>query len=376
MEPVPQKHEWQIRHLGVVSVPMTESQMRKRLMQLASGDVFVRQGECDWVRASAIIAKLEKLDRDGVYLRSRDNRGKHQTVGPFTPARAYDLLSSKNIENLEAKIGRESAWCPASQVMEHFEAVLAKAQSKQNVTKRPVTPEPVLEETKPPEVKLLQACPYCKANVNVARFSDGTLIACGSCSKQFSVGQQSVIPDEPAKPFSMDAADVNPLPLPDPVFESVQLPSPSQPNAAGNAKTNVNPYAAPNQTQPHSPHQGRPPSNAKYVIPGVFISLWGTFLLVMSLLRLAGLIFVFTKVGFDSLNSYQLGQAIGGLAIGIGLSIPMLIGGINMIRQRGISSARTGAAVAAIPCFGCFIFPLGIWACISLYSKQADADFR
>lgn len=401
MEPVPQKHEWQIRQADVVSAPMTETQLRKHLVQLKSKQItldqtWVRQGESEWVRAASIVEKLEQLDREGVYLQSTGDQGKQQTVGPFTQTRAYRLLRNKNLSNLEARIGRDSEWQSASQVLKYFESVLSKSEGQStpelkpkslasaNSTKPPVKDKPTTKDKKPTEAKRLQACPHCDAKVNVARFAKGKTIACGSCAEQFKVGEEHASAAEPLRPIVVKAASSVPvmkaasaaIPLPDPGFDNVPLPPPASSSSQRSVASTVNPYSTPHQRPTYQQRHVQGASTAQYIVPGVFISLWAAFILVMSLLRVAGLIYVLTQLGVEQLDAFELGKSIGGLVVGLALSLCMLIGGINMLRQKGVNSARAAAVVAAIPCFGCFVFPLGIWACVTLFSKQAEADFR
>ena len=404
MEAIPQKNEWQIRHSGVVSEPMTETQMREQLSQVTVDQAWVRQGESQWVQAATIIAKLEKLERSGVYLRSRDDQEDQRTVGPFTPTRAHNLLCNKNIENLQAKIGREAPWRPASEVLKHFESILAKSKAKPDVQaksekQRPskvskpasdVKPSeqqtPSATENKSPEMKRLQVCPSCKANVNVARFANGTIIACGSCSQHFVVGEeganhrvsQSPMVAIPAEPFPAATSAATAIPLPDPVFETVQLPAPAQssPHRPLPSAVAVNPYSVPQQSSTFQPRRAQASSNVQYLVPGIFIASWGTLTLALALLRLLPVAILIVKLGTGHLGTQELAEAIGGFVIGTAISISMLIGGINMIRQKGLGTARTGAILAAIPCFGCFVFPFGIWASVVLFSAPAKSDFR
>lgn len=57
------------------------------------------------------------------------------------------------------------------------------------------------------------------------------------------------------------------------------------------------------------------------------------------------------------------------------VGIVMAIGAFNMVRRTGLSSARTAAIMAIIPCFGGCVFPIGIWATVLLFTGSVKKDF-
>ncbi len=113
-----------------------------------------------------------------------------------------------------------------------------------------------------------------------------------------------------------------------------------------------------------------------YVINGVFIMIWGGLITLGGLIRVVGMALVLMNEKIPPNATGGIILAIIGLLVSFLAGIIMVIGGISLIRQKGLSNAKSGAIIAAIPCFGCFVMPFGIWACILLFSPQAKQDFR
>ena len=61
--------------------------------------------------------------------------------------------------------------------------------------------------------------------------------------------------------------------------------------------------------------------------------------------------------------------------IGLILAIASLQGGYKIFHQTDLRTARQVAILFAIPCCGTCLFPVGIWACVLLYGKNAKRDF-
>jgi len=59
------------------------------------------------------------------------------------------------------------------------------------------------------------------------------------------------------------------------------------------------------------------------------------------------------------------------------LAVLEIIGGVAMVRQRGLTLARTAAIIGCLPCV-CLVLniPFGIWACVVCFSADASRDFR
>jgi hypothetical protein len=137
-----------------------------------------------------------------------------------------------------------------------------------------------------------------------------------------------------------------------------------------------------------------------YVVPGVFFLIWGILgvLLVLAGLGLAGfrvwaLINLSTLVGGDVIvngsqqisvsevrtaDLIKVASQLVGLIFTAILTYIFISGGLAMLHRnrQSLPMARTAAVCAAIPCFGCLIWPFGIWGCISVFSDNAKRDFR
>ncbi len=95
---------WYFRNsLGTIG-PLTETQLKERLID-AEETAEVRQGESAWVKASAVHAKFERLEKEGVYLRSND-----RIFGPFVWKRANELRN-ENSERFDSfRVGSDGRW--------------------------------------------------------------------------------------------------------------------------------------------------------------------------------------------------------------------------------------------------------------------------
>jgi hypothetical protein len=80
-----------------------------------------------------------------------------------------------------------------------------------------------------------------------------------------------------------------------------------------------------------------------------------------------------------TIDTTKLAILIGGTAIGIVIALAIAFvffrGGSAFFNQSDLSAAKSGAILTAIPCFGSCIFPIGIWACVLIYSERAKRDF-
>ncbi len=90
--------------------PLTETQIRD-LLKRADSTAEVRQGNSNWMAATTVQSRFEKLELDGIYLRSNG-----RTLGPFTHEKA-DELQASNRERFDArKTGKIGLWASCDQV--------------------------------------------------------------------------------------------------------------------------------------------------------------------------------------------------------------------------------------------------------------------
>lgn len=151
----------------------------------------------------------------------------------------------------------------------------------------------------------------------------------------------------------------------------------SQPTAAWQPPAG-NPYAASHPVGGYatgsSDRQGR--SAALYVVAGVIIALWGLFTTGFAVVRTVLIVVAISNIPAGAVIDYaRLSGMIAGLLLSAVLGVIQLSGGIAMANRNNLRLAKSAAVIAAIPCFGCLVFPVGIWACVLLFSSQANRDF-
>ena len=96
---------WYFNDSKGVQGPLSEAQLRNILANVFEPTATVRQGESSWVTAETVLAKFEKLEQEGIYLRSDD-----KIFGPFVARRA-DELKSQNPDRFDSyKIGKNGKW--------------------------------------------------------------------------------------------------------------------------------------------------------------------------------------------------------------------------------------------------------------------------
>ncbi len=98
-------------------------------------------------------------------------------------------------------------------------------------------------------------------------------------------------------------------------------------------------------------------------------------MVVGSLIRGSAMIYLMATVEIPGEAWARLIGMIVGTILGLICGIVMTSGGITMAMRKSLSSARSAAVIAAIPCFGGCVFPFGIWACVLVFSDRAKRDF-
>ena len=283
---------------------------------------------------------------------------------------------------------------------------------------------------KEPAKDLKLVCPGCKSSLRVTSSLAGTIIHCPTCNQQIRVAAPKAsnepkpakkpkvlkaIPVTKAHPVAEPTASIKrPAPVAKPVAPIAKpvapvarpvapvarpvvpaapvVPAPTAaPIAKPAAPTQIstsNPYS---HTLPRSgqnsgdmpyPRLPRQPSAVGYVVPGVIIAVWGVLVCVLAAISL-----VTGGIGFATILSSDIptevqgrvtanliGQMITYVIMLVGCAA-MTIGAINMAMRRNLKMARASAILAVIPCFGCLAMPFGIWACVTLFSTDAEQDF-
>ncbi|MEM9585701.1 MAG: hypothetical protein AAGA03_00345 [Planctomycetota bacterium] len=401
------QHLWEIRRGAHRYGPFPEVEFRKKLSELPEDGTEVRQGQSTWYPASQILDKFRQLQREGIYLHS-----KNRTQGPFTAARALEMLRQLDLRHVEGKIGKDAPWYPAKKLLEHLETLEAPESTKQTAKVPPPGRQAASEtRTRSPktatnpdpnaDAQFRLTCPSCRAGVDVYGRDNGTTVPCPKCNQLIKVviatgPTTDVAPvhdlDEPTiEPEIVEPdiivpdvvqAEVNPVvQSASPVFGDVgpktghQLRP--QPGAyAASPPGSANPYAATAMAPVASSGEDR---TVHYVVPGVFIAIWSGLVLLGQVLGLVinGLTLV-ALLSNAPADFRAVGALVGLLVINViflALGGYMLMGAIAMIRRSGLQQARTATILATIPCIGCFVMPFGIWACCFIFSDKAKRDF-
>ena len=57
------------------------------------------------------------------------------------------------------------------------------------------------------------------------------------------------------------------------------------------------------------------------------------------------------------------------------LNACMTLGALSIIVRRNLTLARASAVLATVPFVGWLVMPFGLWACVSLFTRDAERDF-
>ncbi|MCM2371274.1 zinc finger domain-containing protein [Aporhodopirellula aestuarii] len=235
-------------------------------------------------------------------------------------------------------------------------------------------------------------CPGCQATLKLRAAMAGKVVKCSQCQTQLKVpggaatGQPAARPSTPA-----------PQPAPggfgnDDIFGN--LPSVPSPTAGGQPRAfagspapkhspaPMNPYrvqAPGGGARPHGGSSGLRSGRASwlYTVPGVFMAVWAVLVIAVGIFQF-GVIGYLVFSGQLNMQQVDMGRFAGqsaGRFLAIALQVAVVAGSIGMIQRSNLKSARTAAVISAIPCFGCLVFPIGIWACVLLFSDKAERDF-
>ena len=98
---------------------MDEIELRKHLDDPQT--LQVKQGFSTWYPASVIRGKLKRLDEQGIYVLRQD-----AIEGPYTVAKAYDVLKSETDVSLQVKTTVSGEWVP----MQHWLATLEQMRDR------------------------------------------------------------------------------------------------------------------------------------------------------------------------------------------------------------------------------------------------------
>ncbi|MFG0288808.1 MAG: hypothetical protein ACF8CQ_11555, partial [Rhodopirellula sp. JB044] len=259
----------------------------------------------------------------------------------------------------------------------------------------PKTPTP--NSTAPATGSLQLRCPSCQTPLKVPSSFAGKVVRCSKCQTQLKVpgGRTPAASSPPATPAGYTPPS---QPSDDPF---ANLPTPGAPAGGGfgggglgpsvpqrplRSPNPVNPYSAPSPATPrpypggNSSGSGRLRSGRSvylYNVPAILMICWAVLVICAGLFQIGSVInlFVSGEVNIQQVDMARLVGRLAGQFLAVALQVAVVAGGIAMIRRTGLGSAKTAAVITTIPCFGCLIFPIGIWACVLLFSNEAEKDF-
>ncbi|MEZ6089029.1 MAG: hypothetical protein R3C05_13585 [Pirellulaceae bacterium] len=255
-------------------------------------------------------------------------------------------------------------------------------------------------------------CPGCKSPLKLQSGLAGKVVQCPKCQTKLKVpgGERTTTPtpkrtDGPAvsaSPASFSAPSSDPFGgddfFADLPSSSAQAPAGGNdmfgglPAAGGGSagggfagggggfKASANPYASPVGGGGFSSGAGRLPSGrtaTNYAVPAVLMIIWALLVIGVGIFQfvMIGIALGSGEVDFERIDKARFAGQMSGRALALILQIFVILGSVAMIKRNNHSMARTAAVITAIPCFGCLIFPVGIWACVLLFGKGAERDF-
>jgi hypothetical protein len=219
-------------------------------------------------------------------------------------------------------------------------------------------------------------CGQCGRLLRTGEDTAGRMAQCPECGSQTPI------------PFPAEQAAVTPSEVAPPTAE---VPGKSPFGAGAAEPAEENPYQSPQQVWPAG--AGYPPV-AGYAVnrvagPAVGLIVTGALGLLMHLASLViSILFPFQAVGnnpnapqmqFVMQPQFGIGVAIAQHALGLGMAILVLAGGMKMKRLESFSLCMAASIVAIVPCFSpcCLLgIPFGIWALVVLNDPQVKSSFR
>jgi hypothetical protein len=203
-------------------------------------------------------------------------------------------------------------------------------------------------------------------------------------------------------PFPSSKAEAMPPATPPEYVQPVEADRPtgsfagsgSAPPAGGSpfdSQTGENPYQSPKQSWQTAAQYS--PENIEYAktrVSGPAIGLIVTAALGL-LTHVGSLIFAIAAPAMVGNNpnaqqmpnfmqpQFGIGISLAQNAIGIGLAILVLMGGIKMNKLESYSLAMAASIIAVIPCFSpcCLLgIPIGIWALVALNDPNVKSAFK
>ena len=249
-----------------------------------------------------------------------------------------------------------------------------------------VKASPPKAKKQPANDSILVSCHGCGKDLRAPGKAAGKAIRCPSCQTTIAVPSEQV-----AQPFSqvptptiVPEVDVRPNPYPSnplgdgSLWASIPPATASVPYAGSEGFGN--PYASSVSYSGVSRGSSRASREIQYKIIGLLMMIWGGLIVLGCIARPIVIVVALSNlpanvvIDYAKLTPVLIGTAIG-IAIGLAIALAMFQGGSAIFNQTDLKKAKSMAILAAIPCIGSCVFPIGIWACVLLYSDRAKRDF-
>lgn len=251
----------------------------------------------------------------------------------------------------------------------------------------PVKATPVSSATPPSHQNdsIYVFCRTCSKQLRVPGRAAGKAIRCPGCQATIPVPIEFSIQPVPVQAIpthSTNQANAYPAnPLHDESLWS-SIPPASASVPYGGSSGFDNPYASSNSYSSGGTKRGssRASRVIQYNIIGVLMMIWSGIIVMGCIIRPIAFAIALSNlppnqtIDYGKLTPVLIGTVLG-IAIGLAIAYVMFQGGYNIFHQADLPSARQTAIFCAIPCCGSCLFPVGIWACILLYGRNAERDF-
>jgi len=272
--------------------------------------------------------------------------------------------------------------CPGCQGV--FEATREEFPAPVSIPKKEPAPQVSVERQRTvsaPVSSLDITCPACGKRLQVPSSAAGKQARCSGCKSLVAIPSAAAVVSSPKKsPPSGGFAGGGGLEQGMWDLPATQAFGSANPSGAQWSQPMGSPYASPGPGAyggyAAAPRAAGQRSPALYIIPAVFMLLWGFLLLGVSSLRVVLSILAVVNLPPNAVIDYPkfIGFIVG-LMIAFLVSIVIIAGSLTMMLRKNLSLSRSAAITAAIPCFGGLAFPFGIWAWVLLYSGPAKKDF-
>ncbi len=238
---------------------------------------------------------------------------------------------------------------------------------------------------------ILVSCSGCGKSLRAPARAAGKAIRCPSCQTTIPVPAATALPQPKGTSQANRVRSVTPASSPSPTLQDLPLgdnslwasipPANASVPYSGSSGYN-DPYEV--STSSYSGSVSRGSSRAsraiQYKIIGVFMMIWAGLITLGCIIRPVAIGISLANLPPNvTIDTTKLAILIGATAIGIVIALAIAFvlfrGGSAFFNQSDLSAAKSGAILTAIPCFGSCIFPIGIWACVLIYSERAKRDF-